>query len=131
MEMCAEGYFQKRESSCFSALSNHRPVTSAGSFQSREVPKDNHSQNGVLPFECVALKGGSAAAEKPIAGFLFPALICIPLSFSFPKLSFPLPLCQEKIANKFQAGGSISLRHESSMIKTGTLRLLTSLLCIL
>lgn len=75
MEMWTEGYFQNWESSCFSALSNVSSYCDVSREFSKQKSSErkSFSEQRVLPLERVALKGGSAAAEKPVAAFLFPA----------------------------------------------------------
>lgn len=131
MEMCAEGYFQNWESSCFSALSNHRPVTSAGSFQSREVPKDSHSQNSESYRWNALSEGRLSCGWETNSWFSVPSVDLYSSLFLVSKVELPVTIVPGENRQQVQAGGSISLRRESSMIKAGTLRLSSSLLCIL
>lgn len=85
----------------FSAIKPSYCDVSREFSKQKSSERQSFSEQRVLRLECVALKGGSAAAEKPIAGFLFPAWTDLYSSlFLVSKVEFHRISCHQCVRRK-------------------------------
>lgn len=120
----------------FSAIKPSYCDVSREFSKQKSSERQSFSEQRTLPLECVALKGGSAAAEKPIAGFLFPAWTDLYSSlFLVSKVELHRISCHQCVRRKSptssRQGNPSVYAVKAVWSKRGDIAAITSFLCIL